>query len=657
MYLAQNKQQQFTVVDFRPGGDMGQEHGRPASEIIVKGYRKTLIWPMRYVAPDDRSCKKLEDVLVGLGAADTPWQEISDPLKHLAMTEKAACAEQERQTTLFESEKAELLAQKARCEKAGRPTTDQDKKLEDLKAPDVRAAEERDEYAEFVYFHTFIQRFLYSAPGKDDVSAGMDRMRVFRRDDLDFATLTLTDANDSKRLISRDFKVERLRLYTFSQDFVLLVAEFADQDRDCSGAAQETMNFEQMLRFHQALRYSYAPYYADTDTPGISLRGLEFRGSGAPKSDAKGAGEDDQRDAVKESTENEKRSVASDSMIKATDAVAAVKSMSRCAPILSSFMGLLPQLADGFSWRHIVDERIPSMTYVAVADPQAVRKSDMQRFAWHEDPSSTTFSPYGKSIVDDLEKDGILDIHWQPEADKFTQMFFTASGMSVLTRDDFFGASILPTHFRRHYFQMGLIVQMQYASLLLLSDKLSHALSDMPEAYHKRRKAHDQAHAILEEVLQFTHRYWFPQISNHMQPRLMFDKWQRSLGVQRLYDTVLAEAKEASDFLSREEERVIARNSDRINKIAVLGFVIGVVTGLLGSNTFNQNELAASGNFGTLEEWGKIALLTSIVGFVVGGVMLAFNGYRGQLNRDRATTAILGVLTAASALFALFTVF
>ena len=88
MYLAQNKQQQFTVVDFRPGGDMGQEHGRPASEIIVKGYRKTLIWPMRYVAPDDRSCKKLEDVLVGLGAADTPWQEISDPLKHLAMTEK-----------------------------------------------------------------------------------------------------------------------------------------------------------------------------------------------------------------------------------------------------------------------------------------------------------------------------------------------------------------------------------------------------------------------------------------------------------------------------------------------------------------------------------------------------------------------------------------
>lgn len=535
-----------------------------ASEIQIKAYRKILIWPLRHVETNHKTKVAPDNALIGLGKDAKVWKEISDPLKHLSPT----CS--------------------------------------------TEAVYDRDEYAEYVFFHPFIQRFLFPDPRECPVEERP--MRVYSSEAVDRLRL-------KKGPVERELNIERLRFYTFTGNVSLFVMELTDTDMLASGAPQAAMSFAEMQVINSSVRHCYAPYYFDDKTSEETVCGI--------------AGE-----VAENITYLKKGAYVSDGMLSEAAAVSGLSDGLRQPEMLPGLKKLLPELHNDYAWRMTVDNRMPSMTFVAIDDPLNLRETDFQRLVFHEDVSDKVVAPYGSASSSALIEASELDLQWAPEAGKKTRYCFAPTGMVMLTDSSDFALQTLGMHFRRHYFQMGLIAQMQHATLLALSDQLSTALDDVGQKNKDLREARKKSHDILNQVLRFSHRYWFPEISNQMQPRMMFAKWHESLGVQRLYETVMRESREANDFLSRSEEQRIAENSGRLNKIAMIGVVFGVATGLLGSNSFQKpNEIY---------ELGKWVLAMPVIGWtgIAFGLFVALLAGVDRLKTGRrmSEVALLAVI-------------
>jgi hypothetical protein len=69
---------------------------------------------------------------------------------------------------------------------------------------------------------------------------------------------------------------------------------------------------------------------------------------------------------------------------------------------------------------------------------------------------------------------------------------------------------ILAEHGLRHYFQLCLIAYFQKSALLTLSERLADS---------RRASPGGAAHAIEDDILRFTHGYWFESLSAQIQDR------------------------------------------------------------------------------------------------------------------------------------------
>lgn len=150
-------------------------------------------------------------------------------------------------------------------------------------------------------------------------------------------------------------------------------------------------------------------------------------------------------------------------------------------------------------------------------------------------------------------------------------------------------ANLIVHHFRRHYFQMVLLANMEFASLLSTSGRISEAVKQLTddEVTDKakpmaRRKFRAEVEAIQESFLRFVHRYRFTGVSNQVQPSELFDKLRASMKIDTLYDDVKNELQAAVVFTASVEQGQIARSSMGLTVIATICAAIGIAFTFLG---------------------------------------------------------------------------
>lgn len=474
-----------------------------SKHIPVREFRQILIWPLRLENPESVS---IRHSVADLDASPF-WQRLDDPLRHLDADRKA-------------------LSQAA--------------------------------YQEFVYFHPFVQSFLYGPQAA---------MQVFRRTDIQAASLDLD--NHVTGPFRADLAVDRINLYLFEGGNAVLVVEVS------CGCVAPGQSYQGLLRDQgkprvpglahilvilERFRRLYPPYWSD-DQAGLSPKSVRWI-----------------------------RPVHDDlcfSPLPLADALAHVGT-SRHPPLADHWRALLHPLrfsgkADaghGEIWTHVVDERAPSMAYVAVDDPHAIEAGDWVRLAMLDEPGQGR-NPYSPGFLAEFQAQHCYDRFWDDGDRQFNSRYLMSGYgfVAVGSAGNPFFADHVRQHVRRHYFQMGLIAHFQNAALLTLSDRLAHAVDTL------RHGSTDQADQILQDVLAFTHRYWFPDISNHVQARELYDRWRRHLDVEALQAQVMTEAQSLNAFVN-------GRQATRLNKIAVAGVVPAVVTGALGMNVVVQNGAA-----------------------------------------------------------------
>lgn len=535
-----------------------------ASRIPLRLYRQILFWPLALRTPPQSEPKSFDKTIEQVWQQiRDPWTEINDPRCHL-----------KPEGGLNLNSNVDWLS---------------------------------DVYAEGHYFHDFVSDFLFRSNHQD---AAARPFRLFRRTDITGLHVAWWDTI-TKSTITRHLAVERLNLYVFRTGTALLVLELRATPANGNGGTDvpPEWSLADAQGFHDRFRRTYIPYslpHESTRIPGGVVSKVTWIGSdgveqGSWEIDAAQHGEDMQRYLPQ--------------TITATNQVATLSAApSPGPPILPHWRHLLGGAlalqegseATGTTWRQTADERLPTMAYVSVTAPpplapkhyyDALRRSDIVRLAFADGPSAGD-QPYHESLLADFEAHHAFDWfrHYGTR-----HLLSGYAFVSIGAGEDF--DSFVAMHFRRHYFQMGLLLHFENVSLLAFSRAISEAAWEYQKAQQGDEatafKAFDaRIRQIDRDFLQFTHRFHFTGVSNQTQAMALFKMWKKLLGLPELYADLVEELRAAREYLHNEWQRsealqaeaqakaaiLQARAANRLASLAGIGVAVGLPASFLGMN-------------------------------------------------------------------------
>lgn len=424
------------------------------------------------------------------------------------------------------------------------------------------ATDEITNYAELVYFHPFIQRFLYNtAENFEGNKRCLPVLQICKRTDIKSLEIIL---RNKEKL---EFSVDRVHLYLFDIEVSILVMEIS------SNQLVET-ELSTIQDFLDQFRRAYPPYWDDSGA-GHSPQSVKFFGKN--------------KELLTEGLYNDSNKYLN------------FAEKFKIPPLAEHWKFLLKPFeayerfnvnTDKVRYLQIEDERIPYMAYLAFDDPRLLTKGDMIRLGLADEGGNSNTLPYSSSFADNFERDYCYDRFWESQRHDWMNTRFICCGYaftmigkgdsdSSFFRDGKVGAL---AHFRHHYFQMGLIAHFHKAALLMLWDELAQAVAKFSQDRQSREEFYEDVREILEKLLHFTHRYWFTEVSNQIQAKELFDMWSNHLGSRELFDRIMKEAQDAHQYLDMNQQKSQTDTILRLTVVATSGLVVALTVDFFGSN-------------------------------------------------------------------------
>ena len=545
--------------------------GAASADIAVRELRFLLILPLVLREPH-----RLEETVDALATAGADWLAVHDLSAHAAS-----------------------------------PT------VEETPAPGEQAAR----YAEFVYFHDFVQQILF----KGDASRPGEPVRLFRHRRITNFSVTLPENGVATEYHGT---VERALIYLFGSGSAAFVAELRFPPGcmvSSENGSLRTLSLADALWLTDLVRRTYPPYFI--------VGGGKSEAGGVPTSFI-------WRDGVGDPVFPAEPAIDLD----AAYAFTFPKTSPRAAPMSAHWRQILaPLTIAGYGrgeavpappeWRQVVDERIPLMSYVSLtgasalwvqrpdadasavqglhdlrtdhADLHMVKRGDWVRLCCADTPGSAAL-PYNPEFLSNFETDACYDRFFPSDAsDSSSRIMFTGYHMN-LTGAGWFFDNLMREHFRRHYFQMGLVVNMELASVLAISSRITEATKIYVEHRNARpvekRKAADDFRKRMAQIerdfLELTHLYMFRGLSNQIQPMELYAMWRRQLNLDALYDDLKDELDAAMKVVQTDDETDRAERSMHLGQtanalalLAAFGVVASIVTGVLSINFLLTTDL------------------------------------------------------------------
>ena len=484
----------------------------PSPFIQLASFRQIFLWPF--------AAGPTEDLQVAIGGLAeriaSPWEPVADPLRYL------------------DDEGRDALSQKA--------------------------------YAEFVYFHGFVQRLFFAK--------GSTAVRLFERNDIRQVRIQLKPESEPHCL-----RVDRVHLYLFDIGVALVAVE----------TSTNSISLAEALTLGDYTRRAYPPFWDEHGRPGLYPERIEWL--------------DDNGNSLMDEPREERMEFIEHVRDK------------RCAPVARHWRRLLPKgfNIEGYAggdlvWRHVVDERMPTMTFAATRQVSEVSRGDWVRLCFVDEEGGADL-PYSAGFLEDFEAQHAYDRFWPANS----RILISGYGFTMVANDSAFSLGVLQTHFRRHYFQMGLMLHFQTAALLAISGGLSQAVSDEV----RDRKFQRRVDELRRTFLNFTQRYWFTGLSNQLQAQELCDLWRRHLGLKALYDEVGTEAREVDEYLRSRREGEIAEADTGLTRVANLGVPVALALGFLGINVIVGQE----GGWTDWDSWMTVSAVSAVFFVCVAGLM------------------------------------
>ena len=140
--------------------------------------------------------------------------------------------------------------------------------------------------------------------------------------------------------------------------------------------------------------------------------------------------------------------------------------------------------------------------------------------------------------------------------------------------------------FRHQFFLLALIAHMHKAALLMMSDRLVQAVTRLNLDQQKTvQRFRAETRSLLEIFLRFTHRYWFLDVSDHVQTRDVFHGIVKHLGTERMYAEIREELKDMGAYLDSDLLRRQSNIFLRLTVVTMIGLIGTTTTGFLGMSS------------------------------------------------------------------------
>ena len=409
-------------------------------------------------------------------------------------------------------------------------------------------------YAERVYFQPFVQRFLY---GKESP------MKLFYQNVLEKVRVTLKKRENPVVVV---LDVIRTYLYIFEDtDTLILTMEVASQEPLCIQDAEDLLD---------QFRRAYPPYWEWEKKKDIKDKAghcplvefLDGAGIVLAKSDY-----DKPENFLSPLSQKES----------GQQPVAA-----HWAWLLAPFSFVNDKLSPmTVPCRHLVDERIPVMAHIGLNESYINRLTtgDIIRLGLADEAGPSETLPCAAKFLRDFDEEYCYDRFWERNTDWKTKYIASDYSFVALGNGDdpeFFMNSEtgILSHFRHHYFLMGIIIHFHRAALLGLADSIADAVgkynSDSGQSDHEI--FHKKAHDILDRLLRFTNRYWFDDISNQSQGKELFHFWRKKVGTSILYEQVNREVRDLNEYLEINYEKKQSKRMTFLTWAATIGMVVSL---------------------------------------------------------------------------------
>jgi Mg2+ and Co2+ transporter CorA len=106
-----------------------------------------------------------------------------------------------------------------------------------------------------------------------------------------------------------------------------------------------------------------------------------------------------------------------------------------------------------------------------------------------------------------------------------------------------------------------------------------------PESVRQFRRVIRQTLGIF---LRFTHRYWFHEVSDHVQAKELFRMMSAHLGTERMYAEVRNAIEDMSQYLDSDALRRQGETMVRLTVVTTVGLIGVATTGFLGMNLIDM---------------------------------------------------------------------
>jgi hypothetical protein len=425
-----------------------------------------------------------------------------------------------------------------------------------------KTEQEKTNYATFVYFHPFVQQLLTSTGEQKPDSA----VRRYVRQDIKHAEVRL---DIDEKIGREDFvcEVKQLELWAFDTHIVILVLEVSIQDN-------EGLSIVEVEAFQDQVRRVYPPYWTDEGRAGHCPKEVTWLSVDGNK-----VGESSNYDDI-ETLQNER------------------KQASR-PPIAEHWKHLLKGL-DVSSLRHVEDDRMMGMSYIAISKPASLTKGDFVRLGGYNKIGSFTTLPYSSKFLENFEQEYCYDRFWDVDTQGHswmnTRYVITEHSFVVIGDYDdkkFFTKAHggVLAHFRHHYFLMVLINRFHRASLLAFQDRIADALTKGNTSGKLTHGFRREMETIQSDFLRFTQRYWFPEITSQLQGREMFALMQKHSGTKEMYDQLIQEIGNINQALNAKAQERQAQEATTLSRIATYGLGISFVLATLAIPDFTRTAI------------------------------------------------------------------
>lgn len=574
---------------------------RPASEIDVDHLRLILTWPL-VLAPSPEAARdgerraSISRLAKTLREDGTPaWQEIPDLMDHAPHDDRIA------------------------------PWL-----------PKIKQANNNDAqiYGEFVYFFDFIQRHMLAGPPQSNKREGRPEkgIHLFRRTDIKKLCFQL-EADKPNSLHSA--AVTRFNLYLLDIGVAVVAVEIdfgyhVDRSiHDRADVQRHRLTLADAQTIIDRLRRAYTPYFfTNTDggvvSPGAVVAGLDWLDadglpiplppgastpSAPPLDTASGA-------IARDAFRFRPRSLKDD--LKTTKAEPTVVAEGgRTPPVADHWRAALhPLVFSGYAnamddvvFRQILDERIPVLSFVSLTgaaarkgtpinldgywtwdsngghsaaaqytDLQLVSRGDWMRLCFADGKGSAPL-PYSPHFLKSFEADYCYDRFYPSKTtNSATRIMTSGYHVSMVGAGGFFDETLIH-HFRRHYFQMVLLANIEFAGLLATSSRISTAIDALAKSVNQQegeQRFRKSLELIEKDFLKFIHRYRFTGVSNQIQPTELFELLRKTMRLNGLFEDVKAEIEAAVTFNNSLEQERIVRSTYRLTEVATVAAALGI---------------------------------------------------------------------------------